>query len=368
MNRREFIEKAALTACTTACLTPRRALAEGSHTDRERSFDITTTVEVLKPEGPTRIWVPAPPWEASSLQKVISEKVTCGKGGVATTFNDQNSELRMICASFPSSARPVLTVSTQVMTRDWFVDLGQKWHRAHSQEENLSAFLKPTRHIPTDGIVKHTADKITRGMEIDSQKARAIYEWVVVNTYRDPKIRGCGRGDIRFMLESGDLGGKCADINALFVGLARAAGLPARDVYGIRAGKSALGYKCLGANSENVTKAQHCRAEVYISGAGWFPVDPADVRKVMLEESSSKLDLSDQRVIDARVRLFGSWEMNWIAFNHAQDVSLLGSDGQPLPFLMYPQAETANGRIDCLDPDDFRYQIISHEIGTAVTG
>jgi transglutaminase-like putative cysteine protease len=55
------------------------------------------------------------------------------------------------------------------------------------------------------------------------------------------------------MLESGDLGGKCADLNALYVGLARAAGLPARDVYGIRIAKSELGYKSLGASSENIT-------------------------------------------------------------------------------------------------------------------
>lgn len=26
-----------------------------------------------------------------------------------------------------------------------------------------------------------------------------IYEWVVDNTLRDPKVRGCGRGDIRFI-------------------------------------------------------------------------------------------------------------------------------------------------------------------------
>ena len=43
------------------------------------------------------------------------------------------------------------------------------------------------------------------------------------------------------MLESKDLGGKCADLNALYVGLARASGLPARDVYGIRVAKSELG-------------------------------------------------------------------------------------------------------------------------------
>src|SRR5256885_10738243 len=86
-------------------------------------------------------------------------------------------------------------------------------------------------------------------------------------------------GDIRFMLETGDLGGKCADLNALFVGLARASGLPARDVYGIRVARSELGYKSLGAWSDHVTKSQHCRAEVYLEGYGWVPVDPADVRK-----------------------------------------------------------------------------------------
>jgi transglutaminase-like putative cysteine protease len=42
--------------------------------------------------------------------------------------------------------------------------------------------------------------------------------------------------------------------------------------------------KSLG-KSGDITKAQHCRAEVYIDGKGWFPVDPADVRKVVLEEN-----------------------------------------------------------------------------------
>ena len=79
--------------------------------------------------------------------------------------------------------------------------------------------------MPTDGIVKQTALKATAGATTDMEKARAIYEWVVENTFRDPKIRGCGRGDIRFMLESGDMGGKCADLNALYVGLGPLGGL-----------------------------------------------------------------------------------------------------------------------------------------------
>jgi transglutaminase-like putative cysteine protease len=219
--------------------------------------------------------------------------------------------------------------------------------------------------MPTDGIVKETGVEITKGAKSDVEKARAIYEWIVENTFRNPKTRGCGRGDIRFMLETKDLGGKCADLNALYVGLARSVGVPARDVYGIRVAKSEMGYKSLGTSSELSTKAQHCRAEVYLSGYGWVPVDPADVRKVVLEEPPGNRPLDDEMVKKARARLFGSWEMNWMAYNFAHDVALPGSSGAPVGFFMYPQAETDNGRLDWLDADSFRYEITSKEVAAA---
>src|SRR5262249_54478080 len=152
-------------------------------------------------------------------------------------------------------------------------------------------------------------------------RARAVYEWVVENTYRDPRVRGCGTGDIRFMLESGDLGGKCADLNSLFVGLSRALGIPARGVYGVRVAESSI-WKCLGGNGD-ITTAQHCRAEFHHPDLGWIPVDPADVRAVVREEERDKLlPLDDRRVELARRTLFGSWEMNWIGFNTAAETRL----------------------------------------------
>jgi transglutaminase-like putative cysteine protease len=162
------------------------------------------------------------------------------------------------------------------------------------------------------------------------------------------------------MLETKNLGGKCADLNALFVGFARAVGLPARDVYGIRVADSA-DFKSLG-KSGDITRAQHCRAEFYLAGHGWVPVDPADVRKVVLEEKPGGLPLTDPQVQKARGKLFGAWEMNWLAYNYAHDVKLPGSAGAPIAFLMYPQAETGGHRRDALDPDQFRYTIKSREI------
>jgi transglutaminase-like putative cysteine protease len=163
------------------------------------------------------------------------------------------------------------------------------------------------------------------------------------------------------MLRTGYLGGKCADLNALYVGLARAAGLPARDAYGVRCAKSA-DFKSLGA-ADTITKAQHCRAEVYLAGYGWVPVDPADVRKVVLEENKPDLlPLDDPKVQQARTKLFGAWEMNWLLYNYSHDVKLPHSNGPEIGYLMYPQAEEANGRRDSLSPDQFKYTIMSKEL------
>src|SRR5258708_36277245 len=101
--------------------------------------------------------------------------------------------------------------------------------------------------MDSDGIVKKTAQEVTQGAKSDYDKAKAIYEWMVDNTYRDPTTRGCGVGDIKTMLETGNLGGNCADLNALYLGLARAVGLPAPDVYAGPRAESPFRYWCPGA-------------------------------------------------------------------------------------------------------------------------
>jgi len=221
-----------------------------------------------------------------------------------------------------------------------------------------AAGAPPNELMPTDSIVKKMADEITKGTRTDVQMARAIYEWTVENTFRDPKTRGCGIGDVKAMLETGALSGKCAELNALFVALCRAAGVPARDVYGVRVAESPRGYKSVGRLGD-ITKAQHCRAEFYAQDVGWVPVDPADVRRVVLEERPN-LTLADNAVKQMRSFLFG----NWLAYNDAQAVRLPGSKGAPVGFLMYPRAETSYGRLDALDPDSFKYRIVSREIAS----
>jgi transglutaminase-like putative cysteine protease len=365
MDRRSFLKAGTLVPAAAAL--PKLALAQQLPFDlrpgeKWRSFEVATRVEIVFPEGATRVWLPVPSVD-SGYQKSI-DNAWSGNAQTARIVHDGKYRAGMLYAEWPAAEKnPVIELYSRFATRDRAVDFSAQPASVEKLTPQQRAFYtEPTEHLPTDGIVLKTALDITRGARFDYDKAKAIYEWIVENTYRDPKTRGCGTGDIKAMLETGNLGGKCADLNALYVGLARAAGLPARDVYGVRVAKSQFGYRSLGAGTANITRAQHCRAEVYLAAFGWVPVDPADVRKVVLEEKAQPTTLSDPLVQAVRPKLFGAWEMNWLAFNSANDLVLPNAKGGKLNFLMYPQGETAQGRLDSLDPDNFRYAMTAREL------
>lgn len=363
MDRRTFMKTSALTAAGLGL--DRFAIAAENHPFAPspahgwRVFEVTTRVEPAV-NGATQVWLPLPSVEDAAWIKPMGN-LWQGNADSVQDVRDPIYGARMLAARWDAGeAAPVLEVVSRFTTRDRAIDLSRPGKAAPLDKNARRLFTHATTLLPTDGIVRKTALEITKGAKTDLDKARAIYEWIVDNTQRNPETKGCGLGDIRFMLETGDLTGKCADLNALYVGLARASGLPARDVYGVRVADSKFGYKSLG-KSGDITKAQHCRAEVWLTDFGWVPVDPADVRKVMLEEKPG-LTLQDEIVVAARKKLFGAWEMNWLAYNFAHDLDLPGSSGAPIPFFMYPQGENAAGRFDSLDAATFVYKLSAKEV------
>jgi transglutaminase-like putative cysteine protease len=329
-----------------------------------RNFEVKTTVQLVDAPNDATLWVPVPAVDAHWQRSLANGTTTFGGAASARIETDARSGARFVVAEFKSGDTSTLEVLSRVQTMDRAVD----WHSPSNSHDNetpatLKRWVRPTALVPTDGIVRKTALQITKGAHTDVDKVHRIYDWIIVSTYREPKTRGCGLGDIKWLLETGDLGGKCADINGLFVGLCRAAGIPARDAYGLRLAPSTFGYKELGGNSANLKGAQHCRSEVYLQRYGWVAMDPADVDKVMRQETSEWIkDAGHPLVVPVRKALFGGWEGNWMAYNNAVDVTLPGATGGPLPFLMYPQAQSGAKRYDPYDPDNFKYTITAHEI------
>lgn len=364
VNRRELLKAGVALPAIVAL--PSTALAEVGFDPQPaawRRFQVITRVDMPDVGDSRQAWVPEPAVNEGDWLKSLGNEWT--SNGCVALVRDPKYGAAMLHVTWSDDQKaPFIEVTSQIATRDRAINFTRSGTPAPLAAAERTLYTQATDFIPIDGVVKETSDRIVANASAatDLEKARAIYEWVVDNTFRDAKVRGCGIGDIAGMLKTGNLGGKCADINALYVGLARAAGVPARDLYGIRVAPSRFGYKSLGVGSETITKAQHCRAEVFLTGFGWVPTDAADVRKVILEEPPQNLAINDRKVVAARKTLFGAWEGNWVAYNVAHDVALEGSQGGRIAFLMYPQAECANAQLDCLDPDRFTYTITAHEL------
>jgi transglutaminase-like putative cysteine protease len=327
-----------------------------------RQFEMTTRIAVPQAGAATRVFVPVPAADMGDWAKVISTRFS-GNAASARLVRDAASGAAWVDAQWQNEAAPQLEVVSAVALQDRAFGRTAGATAARLTDTDRAAYLQPSLMVPLDGPVQGCAQQVTAGLQSDQAKLQALYHWVIGNTYRDGIVRGCGKGDVEAMLriraEQGGapMGGKCADINRLFVGLLRSVGIPARDIYGVRVAPSRFGYRSLGAGSSTVTKAQHCRAEAYLDGIGWFPVDPADVRKVMLEEVAGGLPMSDAKVVAARHTLYGGWEGNWLPYNDARDIRLADHPQGTLPFFMYPQTLVDGTWRDSLDPAASGYSI-----------
>ncbi len=246
MDRRHFLRFSGALCAATAAL-PHAARAQQTPVATAwRTYELTTAVSVNEAAPHTRIWLPVPYATDTSYQRGVQNTWQVSAGGTAALMQSPGYGVQMLAVQWADAQGPrTVTLTSRVQTRNRRVDLTQPppADAARESPAALREFLQPTALLPTDGIVKTTADRITQGHQGDLARARAIYDWVVVNTCRTASTRGCGTGDVRYMLTANDLNGKCADINALFVALARAAGIPARDAYGVRVDNSQLGYK-----------------------------------------------------------------------------------------------------------------------------
>jgi hypothetical protein len=216
-----------------------------------RKFELSTRLNIANPAGLTQVWIPLPAFSAPGWFKPegSSWKTNAKTAEISKDAKHDAEFLHIVWAEGESA--PAIEVISTFTTQNTAVDLTKPLGATALSDAERGLNLASTELIPTDGIVKETSDKITAGATSDLEKTRLIYEWIVENCYRDSKTKGCGVGDVASLLKSGNLGDKCADINALFVGLARSAGLLARDLYGLRVAPSAFGYKSLGARTRS---------------------------------------------------------------------------------------------------------------------
>lgn len=316
-------------------------LVSGLSYAKEREGIVTFKINLNIPDGAkeARLWLPYP---LSGEHQRIDDLTIDGNFDDSTIYHDQKSGAIYHYSEWQGvSNRNSLVMSFMVKAEERII---KDLRDTNSPVPNeIMKYLQPNRWIPTDGKIKELADNITRGKKGVLQKSRAVYDWVVENTFRDPNVKGCGLGIVERTLA--ERGGKCADISSVYVALARAAGVPSREVFGLRLGREA---------EQDISGGHHCWAEFYLPGTGWVQVDPADVRKMMLV---NKLDLEE--AAPYRQYYFGAVdEFRIVLEKSGRGLQLLPPQkGGPLNYFMYPYAEVDGEPLDYLDPKSFNYTV-----------
>src|SRR5262249_35486330 len=124
-------------------------------TDQWRNYEIATRVEVQRPSGRTRVWLPTPLVD-TPYQRTLGDTYRAD-GGFVEMVERPNDALDMLVAEWPEGVAPILKLTSRVTTRDHSVDLTRP--TVPPQELTaLAPFLRATKLMPTDGIVKRTAD------------------------------------------------------------------------------------------------------------------------------------------------------------------------------------------------------------------
>ena len=325
-------------------------------------IDLTDTERY--PEGKVaKVWLPLP--ETSDVQKITTLRYSAPAAKTERTYDSAGgSTLYIEWGEDVAPVDRVATLTFQVKRRE--VPFRENLAELESGTVDTAEFadyLKETARSGsfTEGIVKETADKIVAdaGAETVYDKARAIYDWSVENLFRDPASEHFLDGDVVAILSTDYVGAGCTDVNAVYVALCRAVGVPAREIMGLRLAPC----------------GQKCKAQFYLPGYGWVDCDPSQPLKIILGNEESYRGPDAQYAQDWKLikeAFWGTNDDNWIMFNDGSDVTLdppqsatetneiLNEDGT-INFFLLPYGEFDGKYITCYKKAEFKYDFSFEE-------
>src|ERR1700684_3552327 len=153
MNRRDFLRANSSLCAGWALSRAMPVLADTPSPGEWRTFEVVTQVELLKPNGISHIWLPAPLIRNTPYQNTISTRFTA-KGGTAKLSKDKQSALGIVSAMYAANTKPALSLTSRVALKNYAVDLSSRATAPTASRTELDYFLRASRYVPTDGIVK----------------------------------------------------------------------------------------------------------------------------------------------------------------------------------------------------------------------
>jgi len=295
--------------------TPREAAARAPR-ERRFEFEYRATVKDI-PAGAKAVdvWLPVP--HDDPFQKITELRVESPYPYRIRTARHGNRVLHLSLKNPPQTSFTVTMKFKAVRLEHVQERLQQAGHRGRGGKPDAEAsrWLGPDRLVPLDEQIRRWAKEVVdaAGASSDLEKARAIYNHVVATVKYDKTGKGWGRGDIYYACDARR--GNCTDFHAIFIGYARAVGIPARF---------SIGFPLPADRGAGEVAGYHCWAEFYAQGVGWVPVDASEAAKDPAR----------------REYFFGAHDENRVEFTRGRDLALKPRQrGEPLNYFIYPYAE-----------------------------
>ncbi len=290
------------------------ATVTSAETPRTRSFDFTYKARVTDlPAGAHKVdlWLPYP--VSDGLQEVTIAGVSAPVPYEIVKDSRYGNSVLHLALTDPKQSEIAVEMTARVVRRE---SLHHDLPAAPSQAARpaeVEQWLKPDKLVPLDDRIRALADQVTEGKKTDLEKARAIYDYVEKTMSYDKSGTGWGNGDIYWACDAKR--GNCTDFHALFIGLNRAVGIPA---------KFEIGFPVPGDRGQGEIAGYHCWAEFYLNGYGWVPVDASEAWKHP----------------DKKEYFFGALDENRVQLSIGRDVVLAPPQaGKPLNYFVYPYVE-----------------------------
>jgi transglutaminase-like putative cysteine protease len=282
-----------------------------------RTVEITYSAQVNAiPAGSKRveIWLPYP--QSDDNQKILKGKVSSPVPSKILTDPQYGNKIVHIDVKNPELTDIPITMLFTIRRTEYVHNdfaAAPTDASAASSEANLDRWLQPDRLVPLDKRIQELSATVVAGKSTDLEKARAIYDYVIANMTYDKTPAGCCNGDIIWACDAKR--GNCSDFHSLFIGLARAAGIPA---------KFEIGLPVAADKPSGEIGGYHCWAEFYLKGYGWVPIDASEAWK-----DPAKKDF-----------FFGALDANRVQFSVGRDLTLATPQaGPPLNYFIYPYVE-----------------------------
>jgi transglutaminase-like putative cysteine protease len=216
------------------------------------------------------------------------------------------------------SGRTEIATSVKFRVRRYAVSpLRQQCSAEMVPQHNLARYLAADRLIPVEGKIAEEARLAAGQVQGPLRQTRLLYVRIVSTLAYDKSGTGWGRGDAIYACDVRR--GNCTDFHSLFIGQARAMGIPARFIMGLPLPED---------ESEGTIPGYHCWGEFYLPDKGWLPVDASEASKY-----PEKKEL-----------FFGGLDEHRVAFSVGRDIKLPGSAAEPLNYVIYPHIEI-DGRV-----------------------